>query len=148
MTIANWCVLTACLLPIITVGLAKAGSATSATRAERYDNNNPREWATRLTGWQQRALAAQNNGWEALPLFIAAVVLTQQAHADQGRIDLLAMSFIGIVAYRFGKKTERNKTKWLGVVMMLYPYVTGSDTRLLYAVGIILCVAIYFYRHE
>ncbi|MFZ6847559.1 MAPEG family protein [Undibacterium sp. RuRC25W] len=100
MTIANWCVLTACLLPIITVGLAKAGSATSATRAERYDNNNPREWATRLTGWQQRALAAQNNGWEALPLFIAAVVLAQQAHADQGRIDLLAMSFIGIrIAY-------------------------------------------------
>ncbi|MFZ6847558.1 hypothetical protein [Undibacterium sp. RuRC25W] len=60
----------------------------------------------------------------------------------------ILFGIIGFVAYRFGKKTERNKTKWLGVVMMLYPYVTGSDTRLLYAVGIILCVAIYFYRHE
>ena len=60
----------------------------------------------------------------------------------------IVFGIIGFVAYRFGKKTERNKTKWLGVVMMLYPYVTGSDTRLLYAVGIILCVAIYFYRHE
>jgi len=60
----------------------------------------------------------------------------------------IVFGIIGFVAYRFGKKTERNKTKWLGVVMMLYPYVTGSDTRLLYAVGIILCVAICFYRHE
>ncbi|MFZ6692841.1 hypothetical protein [Undibacterium sp. SXout20W] len=55
---------------------------------------------------------------------------------------------IGFVAYRFGKKTQRVKTKWLGVVMMFYPYVTGSDTRLLYAVGFLLCGAIYYYRHE
>ena len=96
MTIANWCVLIACLLPIITVGLAKGASAKTASGAGRYDNNNPREWASRLTGWQQRAQAAQNNGWEALPLFIAAVVLAQQAHADQGRVDGLAIAFIVI----------------------------------------------------
>ena len=36
------------------------------------------------------------NGFEILPLFIAAVVLAQQAHADQARIDLLALGFIGL----------------------------------------------------
>jgi len=31
---------------------------------------------------------------------------------------------------------------------MFYPYVTGSDTRLLYLVGLVLCVALYYYRNE
>ncbi|QJQ06281.1 hypothetical protein EJG51_010935 [Undibacterium piscinae] len=68
MTIANWCVLAACMLPVLTIGLAKANSAKLAPNAGRYDNTNPREWAKGLSGWQQRASAAQNNGFEALPL--------------------------------------------------------------------------------
>lgn len=96
MTLANWCVLAACLLPVITVGLAKAGSAKLKPVEGGYNNREPRLWAQQLEGWRQRANAAQQNGWEALPLFIAAVVLAQQAHADQGRIDMLAMTFIGL----------------------------------------------------
>jgi uncharacterized MAPEG superfamily protein len=95
MTIANWCVLAACLLPAASVGLAKMASAKLAP-SERYDNRNPRQWAAGLTGWQARANAAQMNGFEILPLFVAAVVLAQQAHGPQGRIDLLAASFIGL----------------------------------------------------
>ncbi|MYM24087.1 glutathione metabolism protein [Duganella sp. FT135W] len=90
MTIANWCVMIACLLPTATVGLAKLTSRG----AEAYNNKRPREWVSGLTGWKARANAAQLNGFEALPLFIAAVVLAQQAHADQGSIDQLAMAFI------------------------------------------------------
>lgn len=96
MTIANWCVLAACMLPVLTIGLAKASSAKLAANAGRYDNTNPREWAKGLSGWQQRASAAQNNGFEALPLFIAAVLLAQQSHADQGRIDTLALIFVAM----------------------------------------------------
>jgi len=97
MTIANWCVLAACVLPVVTMGMAKASvGMKSRKNAAGYDNSNPRAWATHLTGWQARANAAQSNGFEALPLFIAAVVLAQQAHADQSRIDTLAMAFIGI----------------------------------------------------
>jgi uncharacterized MAPEG superfamily protein len=96
MTIANWCVLAACMLPVLTIGLAKASSAKLAANAGRYDNTNPREWAKGLSGWQQRASAAQNNGFEALPLFIAAVILAQQSHADQGRIDTLALIFVAM----------------------------------------------------
>lgn len=96
MTVANWCILAACVLPPATILLAKAGSFRSADKAAHYDNNHPRDWAAKLSGWQQRANAAQMNGFEALPLFIAAVILAQQALADQASIDRLALIFIGI----------------------------------------------------
>ncbi|MES2261935.1 MAG: MAPEG family protein [Pseudomonadota bacterium] len=98
MTIANWCIAAACLLPTTTFLLAKVKSVQEGkkTGGGMYDNKQPRAWAARQTGWKQRAHAAHLNGFEALPLFIAAVILAQQAHADQGRIDLLAMAFIGI----------------------------------------------------
>jgi hypothetical protein len=50
---------------------------------------------------------------------------------------------IGFVAYRFGKKTERPSTKWLGAALMFYPYLIGSSTWLLFAVGAGLCLALY-----
>ena len=96
MTIAKWCVLAACVLPILTVGMAKAHSGKQSRQPRQYNNQQPREWAAGLTGWQQRAIAAQQNGFEALPLFIAGVLLAQMAHADQARIDTLALSFIAI----------------------------------------------------
>lgn len=96
MTIANGCILAACLLPPGTIALAKAYSFRQSDRKQRYNNNSPREWEARLGGWQQRANAAQMNGFEALPLFIAAVILAQQAQANQATIDALAMSFIAI----------------------------------------------------
>ncbi len=120
MTIANWCVLTACVLPLVTVGLAKVSSAKLPRNAGQYDNNNPREWAKGLSGWQQRANAAQYNGFEAAPLFIAAVLLAQQAHADQGRIDTLALIFVGlrvlyVAAYLMNLGAIRS-TLWMGGV--------------------------------
>ncbi|MFZ6749416.1 MAPEG family protein [Undibacterium sp. Ren11W] len=96
MTIANWCILAACALPGLTVGLAKLASVKLAANGGRYDNNNPRKWAEGLSGWQQRANAAQNNGFEALPMFIAAVLVAQQAHAAQASIDNLAMIFVAL----------------------------------------------------
>ena len=100
MTIANWCILIACAMPTATVGLAKISSVKLGRGDGRYSNRQPREWANDLQGWRRRANAAQQNGFEALPLFIAGVLLAQQAHADQGRIDMLAMGFIAIrVAY-------------------------------------------------
>jgi uncharacterized MAPEG superfamily protein len=94
MSIANWCVLAASALPLFTVNAAKASRVLAAPQ-ERYDNSDPRGWEARLSGWQQRAVAAQNNGFEGLPFFIGAVILAQQAHAEQGRIDQLALAYVG-----------------------------------------------------
>ncbi|NBD21941.1 glutathione metabolism protein [Aquabacterium fontiphilum] len=95
MSIANTCVLIAAILPILTMGMAKAATAGKRRSEGGYDNNHPRDWAAKQTGWKARAAAAQNNGFEALPLFVFAVLAAQLAGLDQARTDMLAMAFIG-----------------------------------------------------
>jgi len=51
----------------------------------------------------------------------------------------------GYAAYRYGKARSLNTVKWIGVVLMLYPYAISS-TWLLYVVGCGLCIAAYLYR--
>lgn len=94
MSVANYCILVACVLPIVCAGLAKSKGFGKRRREGGYDNNNPREWMARLSGWQARANAAQANSFEALPLFIAGVLAAQQLGAAQARVDMLALSFI------------------------------------------------------
>ena len=94
MTTTQWCVLIACLLPVLTVGMAKFALGRTPRREGGYDNANPRAWEAKLEGWHARAHAAQQNGFEALPLFIAGVLFAQFGGAEQARIDMLAMAFI------------------------------------------------------
>jgi uncharacterized MAPEG superfamily protein len=86
MTTAYWCILVAGLLPYLATVTAKSGT--------KFDNNNPRDWLAKQEGWRRRANAAQSNGFEAFPLFAAAVIVAHLTHAPQGRVDLLAMVFV------------------------------------------------------
>ena len=54
----------------------------------------------------------------------------------------LLFSVIGYAAWRYGRKNGRRRTLWIGVGLMLYPYVV-SQTGLLYVVGIALCVGLW-----
>ncbi len=54
-------------------------------------------------------------------------------------------SVVGYAAYRYGKKASLEIIKWLGVALMLYPYVI-SQTWLLYALGAGLCIGLYVFR--
>jgi uncharacterized MAPEG superfamily protein len=94
MTVANYCIIVAAVLPIVCAGLAKSRGFGKPRRAGGYDNHNPRAWLAGLSGWQARANAAQANSFEALPLFIAGVLAAQQMGADQARVDMLALSFL------------------------------------------------------
>jgi hypothetical protein len=58
---------------------------------------------------------------------------------------VILFGIIGYAAYRFGKRASLGNTKWIGVVLMLYPYAI-SQTWLLYAIGTGLCVALYVLR--
>jgi hypothetical protein len=58
---------------------------------------------------------------------------------------ILLFSIIGFAAYRYGKKASLPTAKWLGIALMLYPYVV-SETWLLYAVGAALCAGLYVFR--
>jgi len=55
----------------------------------------------------------------------------------------IVFGVIGFVAYRHGRKSDQPMTLWLGVALMVYPYVV-TGTWMLYAVGIALCAALYF----
>ena len=57
----------------------------------------------------------------------------------------IVFGIIGFAAYRYGKKTERRITKWLGIALMLYPYAI-SQTWMLYVVGVALCAGMFFDR--
>jgi uncharacterized MAPEG superfamily protein len=94
--LSTGCVLIAALMPIVCAGIAKSGMFSRPPAEGGYDNNLPREWLARQQGWRQRANAAQANCFEALPFFIGAVLIAQQAGAAQGRVDALAAAFIAL----------------------------------------------------
>jgi uncharacterized MAPEG superfamily protein len=100
LTLAHVCILLACLLPIVCAGIAKAGRFGVPRSQGGYDNHDPRAWLARQTGYRARANAAQANSFEALPLFIAGVLVAHQTQAAQGLVDALAVAFLGFrVAY-------------------------------------------------
>ena len=88
MTTAYWCVLVAGILPYAWIILAKS--------APGMDNAAPRAFVDTLAGWRQRAVWAERNAFEALPLFIAAVVIAHLAGVPQARIDGLALAFVAL----------------------------------------------------
>lgn len=90
MTVAQTCLLVAVLLPLACAMIGKAGAFNLR------DNHDARGWQSRQTGWRARAMAAQANGFEALPLFIAGLLVAWQRDAAQGTVDTLALAFLGL----------------------------------------------------
>ena len=93
-SLAYWCLLVAALLPIACSRLAKAGMFGKPRREGGYDNASPRVWLARQKDWRARANAAQANSFEALPLFMASVIIAHQLGANQTYLDLLAFMFV------------------------------------------------------
>lgn len=85
MTTAELCILIACLLPIVCAWIAKQKGFGKPRREGGFDNHNPRQWLANLQGLPARAHAAQMNSFEALPLFIAGVLVAERMQAAQGR---------------------------------------------------------------
>ena len=93
-TIAYWCVFVAAMLPLLCSVVAKRGGFGKKRSQGGYDNHNPRAWLARQTGASARANAAQANSFEALPFFIAAVLVAHQLGAGQAVLDLLAVLYV------------------------------------------------------
>jgi hypothetical protein len=60
---------------------------------------------------------------------------------------VLLFSVIGMVAFWRGRRSQQPSVKWLGLALMLYPYVIWG-TLWLYLVGGALCAALWFYRRR
>jgi uncharacterized MAPEG superfamily protein len=93
MTIAIWCLLVTALLPIATTGIAKKLGGS-------YNNHDPRTRALSYEGMARRAYAAHQNGFEAFPLFAAAVLVAEMRGGPHIAVDMLAMAHVGFrIAY-------------------------------------------------
>jgi uncharacterized MAPEG superfamily protein len=128
MTLADACILVACLLPIACAGIAKSRGFGKRRRDGGFDNRNPRLWLDGLQGWPARAHAAQLNSFEALPIFIAGVLVAQRLGASQPTVDGLAMAF---VLLRVG---------YVGAYLADRPNVRS----LLWVLALACCVALFF----
>ena len=91
MTIPFWCLLIAVLIPYV---LAFTAAYHKTQQFGSVDNNQPRVQGAALTGTGARVWAAQQNAWEALAVFTAAVGVAHFAGADPGRSALAAELFI------------------------------------------------------
>jgi uncharacterized MAPEG superfamily protein len=106
MSVALWSVLVAGILPILVAGYAKRLGGS-------YNNARPRDIAQHYEGKAKRAHAAHQNGFEAFPLFAAAVLIAEMKGAPRGAVDMLAvghivMRFAYVGAYVADKPTLRS----------------------------------------
>lgn len=90
MTIAEWCVLAAVLVYLLTIAPFKP------LGYREFDNQNPRNPAFYKPGIRARALGAHINGIETFPFFAFAVLLAEFRHIPQMRLDHLALLFVAL----------------------------------------------------
>ena len=82
-------ILGACLLPYIFTLIAKKTAGLTA-----QDHRNPRNALAKATGIAARANAVQQNSFESLPLFIAAVLIAEYMVIPQSYIMTLGIAYL------------------------------------------------------
>lgn len=82
-------ILIACLLPYVFTIIAKVSGGFKLA-----DNQNPRDFLAKSTGLAARANAVQQNSFESLPLFIAAVLMAEYMVVSQHLIMMLGIAYI------------------------------------------------------
>jgi len=127
MKLAYLCMLLACLLPIVCAGIAKSGSFGRPRSQGGYDNHDPRAWLARQQGHRARANAAQANSFEALPAFIAGVLVAQQAGVAAATVNALALAFLALrvlyIGFYLADRAAARSIVWLlglGVCIALF----------------------------
>ncbi|WP_139853430.1 MAPEG family protein [Acinetobacter pullicarnis] len=82
-------ILIACLLPYAFTVIAKIAGGFRIK-----DNQNPRDFMAHTTGLAARAHAAQQNSFESLPLFIAAILMAEYMVVPQSVVILLGSAYL------------------------------------------------------
>jgi uncharacterized MAPEG superfamily protein len=86
-----WCLLVAVLLPYVWTGV---GGYYKKEQFGSIDAKHPRAQSAALEGAGARVNAAQLNSWEALPVFIAAVMVAHLAGANAGLSAAASILFV------------------------------------------------------
>jgi len=122
LSLADWCILAAALIPLLFTGIAKFGA-----HGRDYNNHAPRKFQAGLNGWRARAHWAHQNGIEVFPLFGIAVLLAEFRSAPQAWTNILALLFIG----------------WRLLYGALYIADRASLRSAVWTLGFLCCVALF-----
>jgi uncharacterized MAPEG superfamily protein len=87
MAIAHWCLLVVVLLPYLLSVAARSGAGYTEYVAD------PRAYSDRLDGWHRRAHLAHLNAFEAVPGFIAGLLVAELTSTPRAWVDGLAVAF-------------------------------------------------------
>ncbi|MHA3893417.1 MAPEG family protein [Acinetobacter sp. GXMZU3951] len=82
-------ILIACLFPYVFTIIAKMAGGFQGR-----DNQHPREFLAQTTGLAARANAAQQNSFEGLPLFIAAILMAEYMVLSQTVIMTFGIAYL------------------------------------------------------
>jgi len=91
-----------------------------------YDNRQPREQQSRLTGANRRAAAAHANGFESFPAFGVGVLATQVTHANATWAAIFSLTYIAART----------------LYPILYIRDQASLRSLVWLVGFVCCIAL------
>jgi uncharacterized MAPEG superfamily protein len=128
MTTPLWCLLIGIAIPYV---LAGVGGYFRGRQPGGFDNRNPREQATGLAGAGARAYAAQQNAWEALAVFTAAVLTAHALRADPAMSSNLAIAWVAFrvahaVCYLADWATVRSLTFVGALAAAVWLFVLGA----------------------
>lgn len=117
--VAIWAMVIASLLPLSFAIMAKLLGGFGLT-----DNAHPREFMQQVSGPAARANAAQQNSYETLPVFLAAVLVAMLFFVPQSIINYLACLYVLLrfaygVAYIVNLPTFRSILWGLSIVCCL-----------------------------
>ncbi|MEO6581421.1 MAG: MAPEG family protein [Sphingomicrobium sp.] len=156
MTIAEWCLFAAAILPLITLAPLKAAAG------REFDNSNPRNPTFYDRPMRSRLFGAHLNGFEVFPFFATAILLAEFRHSPQGWIDGLATAFVlvraaFVGAYVFDRPTLRTALWNMGFALNLGIFfcsgfgvsgaVIATSIGLAFALGVALLLALVAPRH-
>jgi uncharacterized MAPEG superfamily protein len=86
-----WCLIIVTLMPYVLAGI---GGYLRVQQLGTLDSHHPRVQAQELRGPAARALAAQQNNWEAVSVFGFAVVLAHLTGADPDKSATASIAFV------------------------------------------------------
>jgi uncharacterized MAPEG superfamily protein len=128
MTIADWCILGAVLLYLLTLAPVKPLGFRD------FDNRAPRDPAFYQHPIRSRVLGAHLNGIETFPFFAAAILLAEMKHGSQPLVDILSLGFLGVrlafvAAYVGNKPTTRSLLWNLGFLVNVLIFISPAVWR-------------------
>lgn len=91
MTTALWCLMITALIPTL---LSFTGGYLRHKELGGADNKNPRQQYAQATGVVSRVFAAQQNAWEGLMLFTAALVAAFVSGVPQEQLATVSIVFV------------------------------------------------------